>query len=191
MSEVMDVRDDTKRFVPRWSTKEAANHAKISVPTVRRYAKILERECNYQFHTLNDKGERCFSDHDITLLTEMKRFSHATGMTLTNIAKMVVAKYGYGREEDNTVQIESAEADLAPVPQDFHTVVERASHQFWEIARKEIMKDVREVMRDEIKNELRVEMDDLKHQLAEIGEATRQIAASLEKQKKPWWKRGR
>ena len=83
------------------------------------------------------------------------------------------------------------ETDLVVIPQDFRGVIERASRHFWATARKEIMEDVREVVREEIKNELRVEMDGLKCQLAEMCEATRTVAASLEKQKKPWWKRGR
>jgi hypothetical protein len=56
---VIEMQDDATRFVPRWTTKEAASQAKISVPSVRKYAQILEKDFGYQFYTLNEKGDRC------------------------------------------------------------------------------------------------------------------------------------
>lgn len=138
------MQGDAIQSEPRWTTKEAANYANISVPTVRKYAQALERECGYQFHTINEKGDRRFSDHDITLFIEMKRLGQETGMNITNIAQMVMTKYG--REKADTIHIESAEeTGLSVIPQGFHGVIERASRQFWLSARQEIMEDVRKV----------------------------------------------
>ncbi|MCF8565686.1 hypothetical protein LLE49_13255 [Alicyclobacillus tolerans] len=201
------MNDDAIRYVPRWTTKEAAEHADISVPTVRKYAQILTRECNYEFTMMN--GRRRFSDHDTTVFIEMKRLSDETGMNVEKVAQMVVARYGYARQDTEPLQTKpeanfepdpKPEAALTPLPQDFDSLILQTSQQFWQEARKEIVEDIREVVREEVHGELRSEMDQLKQYLSEELESVQrevaasvqqEVATSVDKPNKPWWRFGR
>lgn len=178
------------RLVPRWSTREAAQYSGMSQPTVRKYAQLLTQECNYKFETINARGDRRFSDHDIAMIMEIKRLSDETGMDVTNVVKMVYAKYC--TSEPDAVQTQSPDdTAIQPYTDDLNAMIGRASHQFWSAAKQEILEDVREVVSDEVKSELEREMEHLKrHFTDEMQSLRQQVAATEEKKKKRWWQHG-
>ncbi len=208
--------DTDLRFSARWTTRRAARGANISEPTVRKYAQVLSRECNYHFHTVNGR-ERRYSDHDITLFIEMKRLSDETGMDVAKVAQIVYARFckpeddtvgstsgkdsdgdviqsvlGYDGEDD-TIQTVSAHDNTrsqSAYPNDLNEIVARASRQFWQAAREEIVLDVKEAVREEVRTELHSGLADLKRHLSdELQAAKDEVAASY--MRKPWWKFGK
>ncbi|QSO50921.1 MerR family transcriptional regulator [Alicyclobacillus curvatus] len=215
----MNMNDTDLRFTARWTTRKAARIANISEPTVRKYAQVLSRECNYHFHTVNGR-ERRYSDHDITLFIEMKRLSDDTGMDVTKVAQIVYAKFcnldddsqefetGYVSDgdvmqsvfpsqrddnvEDHTIQTVSTNNALSQgaYSDDLSAIVARASRQFWQAAHEEIVQDVREAVREEVRTELNSGLADIKRHVSdELQAAREEAAASYER--KPWWKFGR
>ncbi|KPV45777.1 hypothetical protein [Alicyclobacillus ferrooxydans] len=189
--------DSDLQFLPRWTTKQAADMANISNQMIRKYAQVLSSECNYEFQTINGRDRR-YCDHDITLFIEMKRLSDETGMVITHIAQMVYDMYSVSDDEDSRYaesEIAASEesTDIEPrYPDDLSAIVTRASRQFWQAAREEIVQDVRGVIREEVRAELQTEMDGLKQHLTHELQAVRdEVAASHEQERKPWWKFGK
>ncbi|GMA65949.1 MerR family transcriptional regulator [Alicyclobacillus fastidiosus] len=178
--------DDATRYVPRYGTKVAASLAGISEPTVRKYSQHLSKH-GYKISKVNGR-DRQYSDHDITVLTEMKRLSDESGMDVGKIAQMVIAKYGSAPLEDDSIQTESNdETALTPIPQDFAKVVELAGKTYWEKAKQEMTDEISERIRDEVKAEFQSELGHLKDELRGMME---EVAATREK-KKHWWQFGR
>ncbi|EPZ43785.1 MULTISPECIES: hypothetical protein [Alicyclobacillus] len=166
------------RFQPRWNTKAVAISAQMKEVTIRKYCALLEA-AGYTFTRINDRGDRRFSDIEIEMIIDMRRLSEESDMDVKQIAEILAKQYSkpsFISEDTHVDQTRSNE---------LREIVESAGRQFGSIAKEEM----RETVREEIKSELESQMNDLKiHITEELLEIRKEVAASRELPKRPWWR---
>lgn len=179
-SEVYAMTSETQQIQAVYSSSDIAVTLKIQESTVRKYCLILEKS-GYEF-LKNENGHRAYFDADIIILKKFLELKKGTDMTLEQAAKSVVSWKngidiaGHDTEENRYIMRYD---DLL---KEF-VAFKNSQEEF----NRELLSQLQR-QQEYINNKLESRDEKLMLALRETMETQKQLALTVELEKKKWWK---